>query len=1619
MSKQFDTDRAYDQYYLYDYTQFMKGWVFFPHRKLQLSIIDEKTSVLLTLPNGISLNYQVQGYGESSKTSLLDKSAIGISNFSQELPSGANDLRNVHIYGTDNWNQIVVTTPEGKTYYYRTPATCKQLGNYCLEKEVLPNGKILRYTRVKSQKSINKNPIMHIESCDPQERFVYASIDVQYNPKERSYHFVTNSGQEADYYYEVRNKSGHIKRSKRELEYSIQSSPFLTAVNSPCYRKEHIQYNPRFLLNQYFGRNNLFSCTYGAFQCEDRKYYRVKTISRPVGSAEKSEILYDINYLVAIPKKRGGRTSVKHADGSKTVYIFTSHLLIRTIQYFDPEDKLKKEKSFSWNKKHWLNAITLKDGKGNIFYEKSYSYDKFGNPILEIIKGDISGNGDDEATIKRQFSQDGRNLLLREEREEELFCYHYLSNTNLKTAVFTKVQDKVIRRNFYDYDACNNLIRKIEDDGSALGSNNLKGVSERKITTYVLRQEQPFLHMPEWVIESYFDQGNEKLLQKKKLSYNSLGYVSQEEIYDAEGVFAYSIFKEYNECGNLLSETNALGQKALYEYDDRGNHLLATSFSQKTRESMQYDSLGRLIQKVEGSVQINRIKSFEYDKNSRLVQETDGYDNPTRYLYDPIANKVSQEIRPSIVSKDGVQEVKLSTRHDSFGRAIAKTDANGNTTYYKYNIYDSPTEITHPNSSKEFFRYDKRGQLLTHKDREGEETRYTYDSLGRIRSKTLASLTDYFEYNGFHCIKKVNKEGNSTQYLYDGAGRVTQEKFCDKVTEFSYDALGRQSKIIKHNQDNTLVTCFKMDLLDRVIEQTESSLSGEILSQIQYAYDEEGNRSATMHFVNNEPAAETFAYDPFKRLTEHRDPSGNLTSTSYDDFYKNSLGQRVLSKTVVDPEGVRTIEEYNPFGQVVKKEVMDNQKSVSLQENVYDSNGNTVEQKDYLSGRTLTLRSKYNNLNLLKSVTRAFGTLNARTTHYTYTPAGRVATKQLPDQTVLSYAYTPTGKLKSLTSSNNQINHRFEYNKCDLLTRAHDNINQVAIEREVDAYGNTTKENFSTGIAIKKSYDLFDRMLLLEMGAFGRVLYDYDPRYLRDVTRAHDAPLYTHRYMQYDLAGNLLEENLINDLGIVQYSYDKQGRHTAIDSSFFKEEYIYSPKGNLITRSHAQSSVDYAYDPLSQLIAEISDSQNSVRGNQTYAFDALHNRLSKNGKPCLNNDLNELTLQDEIICTYDLNGNLVQKASPEANLKLVYDPLNRLIQAEKGNQIIKFTYDPLGRRLAKSVHEKDQILYHENYLYDGMEEIGAVTPEGKLEQLRVLGLALENKTVNTVAIELNGQIFASIADPQQNIRILVDSQTKKAENIADFTAFGEVAYEKVTKFNPWSYAAKRYDPELGLVNFGKRYYDPQLARWLSPDPAGFKDSRNLYQFLLNNPHAYVDPNGQFVIPLIAFAFGVGAPAITICVEQILLGTAITALAVYGGDRVYHLLNDIKADQLISQLQTEDQEVLSEDKKKKDSKSKGGRYAPDRPLPQDKYGKPIPESENPQTQLGKENGRKGKYTKAREFGENGVPVTTIEFTDHGRPHNHTNPHQHRHVPNKTGGTPNREDPEPLEDWRWNY
>lgn len=580
-------------------------------------------------------------------------------------------------------------------------------------------------------------------------------------------------------------------------------------------------------MNHYSGKRNLFTCQY--VDCD--KYYsknkRVSKLLLPTDSQELKAV-HEFKYDPPLIGEKEGSTSIKNIDRTSITYEYSDSLLLKAVKYFDVDSTLKKKKEFYWTDNHWLSGLSVQDGKGDVLYKKTYQYDAYGNPILEVFCGDIRGKGTYEnSSIVRQFSNDGRHLLLEEKNDEgKIFSFEYLPSTNLLTAKFTKHNDLILKREFYNYDDCYNLIQKIEDNGTTKNSINLLGITQRKITNYILRNEAPFLHMPEWIEEKYLENDVEKLLKRTHLAYDTHGNVNQESSYDADGLLAYTLHKSYDDHGHLISESNAIGQEALYSYDDKGRCIFSTNFSQTLQKKMEYDQRDRLTKIEEVGIDgIVHSNSYFYDSNDCLVRKIDHLQNITHYFYDPISHKIIETHFPPIEDQNN-QAIPVTTysSYDVFGRELSKTDAIGNTTTFKYAGHVLPIETIHPDGSKESFCYTKSGLLESHIDQEGLKTSYGYDIFGRVISKSFANsegeiAKESFIYNSFHLMEKSDREGNKTFYKYDGAGRLIAEEFSGKTVEYFYDSLGSLSKTSQGNSQETLFTHYKRDLLGRVLEQ--------------------------------------------------------------------------------------------------------------------------------------------------------------------------------------------------------------------------------------------------------------------------------------------------------------------------------------------------------------------------------------------------------------------------------------------------------------------------------------------------------------------------------------------------------------------------------------------------------------------------------------------------------------------------------------------------------------------------------------------------------------------------------------------------------------------------------
>jgi RHS repeat-associated protein len=211
-------------------------------------------------------------------------------------------------------------------------------------------------------------------------------------------------------------------------------------------------------------------------------------------------------------------------------------------------------------------------------------------------------------------------------------------------------------------------------------------------------------------------------------------------------------------------------------------------------------------------------------------------------------------------------------------------------------------------------------------------------------------------------------------------------------------------------------------------------------------------------------------------------------------------------------------------------------------------------------------------------------------------------------------------------------------------------------------------------------------------------------------------------------------------------------------------------------------------------------------------------------------------LQD--VYRYDKNGNVIAKG----DTNYFYDALNRLIKVELPHQTYEYRYDAFHRRILKQ--SADNALC-ERYFYMGELELGAANAVGELTQIKVLGKRSYADVGATVAVELEGKIYAPLHDQQGNIVALVDTASGEPAEKYSYSAYGQ-ELEAGKRISPWRCASKRYDAETGFVHFGRRYYDPSEMRWTTLDPVLLTEGENRYNYLKNSPFRYVDPDGRMI-----------------------------------------------------------------------------------------------------------------------------------------------------------------------------
>ncbi|TDR22310.1 Ig-like domain-containing protein [Marinicella litoralis] len=956
-----------------------------------------------------------------------------------------------------------------------------------------------------------------------------------------------------------------------------------------------------------------------------------------------------------------------------------------------------------------------------------------------------------------------------------------------------------------------------------------------------------------------------------------------------------SMVNAFDNAGNIIAQTNALGETTNYEYnylrleESRTNHL-------GHRTEWTYDAQGNQLTETDP---LGHVTTSTYNRKAELLTQVDALGQPV------ITNEYNPDYDPQRPEDPQHGYAQLKQVTDALGRITqfhwlsginasteesisvntGFTDAAGN----RYDI--SPISggtndgltggSTDLNGLRTETEYDDEARPLT-------ETQIISDELG----VTVTEYTTTYQYNANGDVVTVTDAlGNITRTEYNALNKVSASiDTLGRRTEMEYDDRGNQ--VLTRYPDGSTETMV-YDEENNVIESTDRA--GRITKTI---YDEL-NRVEAVIYPDDTPSDDTDnpmtvnSYDGAGRLVAVSDANGNTTTYEYDDAGRrtktiDALGNETSS--VYDALGRRTqstyalgrvtIFEYNALGnlertnfhngsfttttydQLSRKESATDLAGLSTQYE-YDAAGNLVAVIDALNQRTeYTYDQRGNKLTQTDA--------NNHTTVWTYDALNRVTSRTLPMGETESYGYDAVGNRVSKTDFNGDLT-TYEYNDLNqLVLTTYADLSTVVNTYTITGQMETVTEiNGTTGY----SYDAQDRLTRIDYPTGNYIEYQYDlngnrtqvktPNQtvdytfdqlnrLKTVTDATGTTTYT-----YDAVGN--RETQTNANGTVAtYTYDDLNRltdlvHTdALNTILASYSYELGPNGNRLSLTEGTGRyVEYDYDDLYRLLSEtVTDPINGDHFSQ-WAYDAVGNRLQQEIDGTITlytynyNDHLLTETKNSIVTRYDYddNGNTLTKTVDTViDTTYSYSKDNRMLTADTSTSSISYSYDAGGIRQSQTVNGQTI-----NYLVDPNRSYHQV-----LEEQDDLFMPQVVYTYGDDLIsQTNAQgVYTFGYDGLGSTRILTDVNGA-VQNSYGYQAFGELDYQYGAIENNYLFTGEQYDNNVGFYYLRARYYNPGIGRFQNMDtfPGMQFEPKSLHKYLYTHadPINNVDPSGYVTL----------------------------------------------------------------------------------------------------------------------------------------------------------------------------
>lgn len=789
--------------------------------------------------------------------------------------------------------------------------------------------------------------------------------------------------------------------------------------------------------------------------------------------------------------------------------------------------------------------------------------------------------------------------------------------------------------------------------------------------------------------------------------------------------------------------------------------------------------------------------------------------------------------------------------YNACGQLTSHTVIHGNstdslTTTYTYFANGRLRYVTNPLGRKEYYSYNARGMLHTKRDFLGYSTVYSYDGM-------LRKVASSNPMSGMRKTYALSDYGNSVY-------KITEEKDGEPAHTVFYDGLGRK------------------------VAEAEQRFDGRWL-YTDYAYNSMGELSFTSFpHTTATPSSDgtSNTFDVFHRLTSQTDSQGKTSTWSYRPMEVTSTIDGVTRTTEyshrdivieVEDESGYVFYETDAGGRIV--EIGHNSMDATID---YDDYGRTTQTVD-LQGTTRAYA--YDANGHPQSVTQ--GTSVRYTNYDKY---GRLISQTFHDDgqtdTQTYYRYDDRSLLVCDSSSNHRYS--YEYDGGGRVVREERKIYHGGTEQTIDisySYNSlgqlASKSSYIPEVGLLTESYTYNNGWCTAISLNNTLVWQLDEEDNMGHTRVVHSPL-DSLTRSFDVYGHLLSQRSarhpqanqtyaydittgnVTSWKSTQCQYDSFNRLTRWGNYF---NYGYDDEGNLTTIPHV-SNIQYNGFKMSSITATTYQPMMEQYGRQTFSY------LRSIERPLQLRDVNHA-------------------------VQFAYDGDRRRVWMEICNVSNGSSTTPslsvIGARYYVS----------ENY------EIDQIWTSYKRHFYYVGGTPYDAPAV-LVAENGSSQIYQIYRDNLGSI--VMYAGAGDSTKVFTYTPWGQ-RYKRVQSANPiWGYPADDDEtkffrfytgheelPYFHLLNANARIYDPNLGRFLSPDPifamSGGPLDMNPYVYGRNNPLSYVDPDGEIPLLLLAAAAFIGGTTNVIfnwenikgfssALSYFAMGSAASALTMFAG-----------------------------------------------------------------------------------------------------------------------------------------